>query len=41
MAAKEDESSGSEKDHGRPRVSHEEVVWSNEKAVAETAVAVG
>ncbi|KIX07720.1 uncharacterized protein Z518_02374 [Rhinocladiella mackenziei CBS 650.93] len=39
-AAKEDES-GSEKEHHHARVSHEEIIWSNEKAVAETAVAVG
>jgi hypothetical protein len=39
LAAKEDES-GSEKEHHRGRVSHEEMIWSNEKAAAEAAVAI-
>ncbi|KIW88052.1 uncharacterized protein Z519_11162 [Cladophialophora bantiana CBS 173.52] len=39
MAAKEDGSSGSEKDHAEVR--HEEVIFGNEKVATETAVAIG
>jgi hypothetical protein len=41
MAAKEDGSEGSEKDHEHGQVSHREVILGNEKAAVETAVAIG
>ncbi|KAG9778538.1 hypothetical protein HRR83_002746 [Exophiala dermatitidis] len=40
-AAAQEEKKASDKEDHHPRVSHDEVVWSNEKAAAETAVAIG
>ncbi|OCT50032.1 general alpha-glucoside permease [Cladophialophora carrionii] len=41
MAAKEDGSEGSEKEHEHGNVTHREVILGNEKAAVETAVAIG
>jgi hypothetical protein len=40
LAAAEEKDGVGEKPHHHTRVSHDEVVWSNEKAAAEAAVAI-